>query len=165
MQNRSHKLINLETFVNEKLKVTKSSAVPDLISFLESKTKKEFEPKCKQLLEYLKNDSNLPMAELEVRETGFKQLLREYENGHDTFLWVTYPDGFFYGTWNNTYAMVYSNIRNSIKNYSSSVIKGFKDLVFDNKEISESGGIYIISENKELMKQINYLMQKAEPSK
>ena len=155
----------LETFVNEKLKVTKSSAVPDLISFLESKTKKEFEPKCKQLLEYLKNDSNLPMAELEVRETGFKQLLREYENDHDTFLWVTYPDGFFYGTWNNTYAMVYSNIRNSIKNYSSSVIKGFKDLVFDNKEISESGGIYIITENKELMKQINYLMQKAEPSK
>ena len=165
MQNHGNKLINLETFVNEKLKVTKSSAVPDLISFLESKTKKEFEPKCKQLLEYLKNDSNLPMAELEVRETGFKQLLREYENGHDTFLWVTYPDGFFYGTWNNTYAMVYSNIRNSIKNYSSSVIKGFKDLVFDNKEISESGGIYIITENKELMKQINYLMQKAEPSK
>ena len=165
MQNHSHKLINLETFVNEKLKVTKSSSVPDLISFLESKTKKEFEPKIKQLLEYLKNDSNLPMAELEVRETGFKQLLREYENDHDTFLWVTYPDGFFYGTWNNTYAMVYSNIRNSIKNYSSSVIKGFKDLVFDNKEISESGGIYIITENKELMKQINYLMQKAEPSK
>ena len=98
MQNRDHKLINLETFVNEKLKVTKSSTVPDLISFLESKTKKEFEPKCKQLLEYLKNDSNLPMAELEVRKTGFKQLLREYENGHDTFLWVTYPDGFFYGT-------------------------------------------------------------------
>ena len=158
-------MINLETFVNEKLKVTKSSAVPDLISFLESKTKKEFEPKCKQLLEYLKNDSNLPMAELEVRETGFKQLLREYENDHDTFLWVTYPDGFFYGTWNNTYAMVYSNIRNSIKNYSSSVIKGFKDLVFDNKEISESGGIYIITENKELMKQINYLMRKAELSK
>ena len=105
------------------------------------------------------------MAELEVRETGFKQLLREYKNSNDTFLWVTYPDGFFYGTWNNTYAMVYSNIRNSIKNYSSSVIKGFKDLVFDNKEISESGGVYIITENKELMKQINYLMQKAEPSK
>ena len=165
MQNHGNKLINLETFVNEKLKVTKSSAVPDLISFLESKTKKEFEPKCKQLLEYLKNDSNLPMAELEVRETGFKQLLREYENDHDTFLWVTYPDGFFYGTWNNTYAMVYSNIRNSIKNYSSSVIKGFKDLVFDNKEISESGGVYIITENNELMKQINYLMHKAEPSK
>ena len=52
----------LETYVNEKLKVTKSSAVPDLISFLESKDKEEFDPKCKQLLEYLKNDSNLPIA-------------------------------------------------------------------------------------------------------
>ena len=52
----------LETYVNEKLKVTKSSSVPDLISFLESKDKEEFDSKCKQLLEYLKNDSNLPMA-------------------------------------------------------------------------------------------------------
>ena len=165
MQNRGHKLINLETFVNEKLKVTKSSAVPDLISFLESKTKKEFEPKSKQLLEYLKNDSNLPMAELEVLESGFKQLSRKYENDTDTFLWVTYPDGFFYGTWDAAYAITYSTVKNGVKNYTSSVIKGFKELVFDNKEISESGGIYIISENKELMKQINYLMQKAEPSK
>ena len=165
MQNRGHKLINLETFVNEKLKVTKSSAVPDLISFLESKTKKEFEPKSKQLLEYLKNDSNLPMAELEVLESGFKQLSRKYENDTDTFLWVTYPDGFFYGTWDTAYAITYSTVKNGVKNYTSSVIKGFKELVFDNKEISESGGIYIITENKELMKQINYLMQKAEPSK
>ena len=165
MQNHGNKLINLETFVNEKLKVTKSSAVPDLISFLESKTKKEFEPKCKQLLEYLKNDSNLPMAELEVRESGFKQLSRKYENDTDTFLWVTYPDGFFYGTWDAAYAITYSAVKNGVKNYTSSVIKGFKELVFDNKEISESGGIYIITENKELMKQINYLMQKAEPPK
>ena len=105
------------------------------------------------------------MAELEVRETGFKQLLREYKNSNDTFLWVTYPDGFFYGTWDNTYAMTYSNIRNSIKNYTSSLIKGFKDLVFDTKEISNAGGIYIITKNEELMKQINYLMQKAEPAK
>ena len=86
---------NLETFVNEKLRVAKSSFIPDLISFLESKTKKEFESKCKQLVEYLKNDSGLPMAELEVRKTGFKQLLREYENAHDTFLCVNYPDVFF----------------------------------------------------------------------
>ena len=162
MQNRDHKLINLETFVNEKLKVTKSSTVPDLISFLESKTKKEFEPKCKQLLEYLKNDSDLPMAELEVRKTGFKQLLREYENDHDTFLLVNYPNVFFYGTWDDTYCMTYSTVKNSVKNYTSSVIKGFKDLVFDNEEISKSEGVYIITENSELMKQINYLMQNAE---
>ena len=152
----------LETYVNEKLRVAKSSTVPDLISFLESKTKKEFEPKCKQLLEYLKNDSDLPMAELEVRKTGFKQLLREYENGHDTFLLVTYPDGFFYGTWDDVYGIIYSKLNPGVKNYTSSIIKGFKDLVLDNEEIYKSGGVYIITENKELMKQINYLMQKAE---
>lgn len=43
----------LETYVNEKLRVTKNAGIPNLISFLESKTKKEFESKCKQLLEYL----------------------------------------------------------------------------------------------------------------
>ena len=159
MQNRDHKLINLETFVNEKLRVAKSSFIPDLIALLESKDRNEFNSRCKQLLEYLKNDSGLPMAELEVRETGFKQLLREYENSNDTFLWVTYPDRFFYGTWDDTYCMTYSTVKNSVKNYTSSVIKGFKDLVFDNEEISKSGGVYIITENSELMKQIDYLVQ------
>ena len=155
----------LETYVNEKLRVTKGSGIPNLISFLESKTKKEFEHKCKQLLEYLKNDSGLPMAELEVRKTGFKQLLREYENDHDTFLWVDYPDGFFYGTWDDTYGLTYSTIKNGIKNYTSSGIKGFKKLVFDTAGISESDEVYIITKNKELMEQINYLMQKAESPK
>ena len=152
----------LETYVNEKLRVTKNSTIPDIISFLESKTKKEFEPKCKQLIEYLNKDSNLPIAELEVRKTGFKQLLREYENDHDTFLCVNYPNVFFYGTWDDTYCMTYSTVKNSVKNYTSSVIKGFKDLVFSNEEISKSGGVYIITENSELMKQIDYLMRKAE---
>ena len=152
----------LETYVNEKLRVTKGSGIPNLISFLGSKTKKEFDSNCEQLLEYLNKDSNLPMAELEVRKTGFKQLLREYENGHDTFLWVTYPDVFFYGTWDDAYCMTYSTIKNGVKNYTSSIIKGFKDLVFDNEEIYKSGGVYIITEDEELMKQINYLMQKAE---
>ena len=59
--------------------------------------------------------------------------------------------------------MTYSTVKNSVKNYTSSVIKGFKDLVFDNEEISKSGGVYIITENSELMKQIDCLMQKAEP--
>ena len=58
--------------------------------------------------------------------------------------------------------MTYSTIKNGVKNYTSSIIKGFKDLVFDNEEISKSGGVYIITENSELMKQINYLMQNAE---
>ena len=104
------------------------------------------------------------MAELEVRKTGFKQLLREYENDHDTFLWVNYPDAFFYGTWDDTYYMTYSTVKNSVKNYTSSVIKGFKDLVFDNEEISKSGGVYIITENSDLMKQIDYLIQQVESS-
>ena len=163
MQNRDHKLINLETFVNEKLRVAKSSFIPDLIALLESKDRNEFNSRCKQLIEYLKNDSGLPMAELEVSKTGFKQLLREYENGHDTFLWVNYPDGFFYGTWDDAYCMTYSTIKNGVKNYTRSIIKGFKDLVFDNEEIYKSGGVYIISENKELVKQIDYLIQKVEP--
>ena len=156
-------MIKLETYVNEKLRVTKNAGIPYLIALLESKDIKEYESKCEQLLEYLKNDSGLPMAELEVRKTGFKQLLREYENDHDTFLCVIYPNVFFYGTWDDTYCMTYSTVKNSVKNYTSSIIKGFKDLVFDNEEIYKSGGVYIITENSELMKQINYLMQNAEP--
>ena len=153
---------NLESYVNEKLRVTKDIYVPDLIALLKSKDIKEFNSRCEQLSEYLKNDSDLPIAELEVRKTGFKQLLREYENDHDTFLCVNYPNVFFYGTWDDTYCITYSTVKNSVKNYTSSVIKGFKDLVFDNEEISKSGGVYIITENSELMKQINYLMRKAE---
>ena len=160
MQNCDHKLINLETFVNEKLKVTKSSTVPDLISFLESKTKKEFEPKCKQLLEYLKNDSDLPMAELKVLKTGFKQLLREYENGHDTFLWVN-NRLMQYGTWDELYSLYWSRANNSIRNYNSGV-EGFKNFLCYDDERSYSKGVFVITENKELMKQIDYLMRKAE---
>ena len=154
----------LETYVNEKLKVTKRSDVPDLISFLESKDKEEFDHKCKQLLEYLKNDSNLPIAEVEYWKNGFSRLSRKYKNMYDTFLKVSYPDGFFYGTWDDTYGITYSKIKNGIKNFIST-IKGFKELVFDNATISESEEVYIITKNKELMKQINYLMEKADPSK
>ena len=155
----------LETFVNEKLRVTKGSGIPNLISFLESKDKEEFDSKCKQLLEYLTNDSNLPIAEVEYLKNGFSRLSRKYENTHDTFLKVSYPDGFFYGTWDDTYGLTYSTIKNGIKNYTSSGIKGFKKLVFDTAGISESDEVYIITKNKELMEQINYLIQKAEPSK
>ena len=70
----------LETYVNEKLRVTKGSGIPNLISFLESKTKKEFDSKCERLLEYLKNDSDLPIAELENWKNGIIRLSRKYEN-------------------------------------------------------------------------------------
>ena len=128
---------------------------------MESKTKKEFEPKCKQLLEYLKNDSDLPIAELENWKNSIIRLSRKYENTNDTFLWVDYSTGVFYGTYNDVYGIIYSKLKPGVRNYTSNV-KGFKDVLLDDKEISESGGVYIITENEELMKQINYLMQKAE---
>ena len=53
---------NLETYVNEKLRVTKDIYVPDLIALLKSKDIKEFNSRCEQLSEYLKNDSDLPIA-------------------------------------------------------------------------------------------------------
>ena len=63
------------------------------------------------------------------------------------------------------YGLTYSTIKNGIKNYTSSVIKGFKELIFDNEDISESDEVYIITKNKELMEQIDYLIQKAESPK
>ena len=154
----------LETYVNEKLRVAKSSFIPDLIAIVESKDRNEFNSRCERLSEYLKNDSDLPIAELKVLKNNLnlKQLSRKYENGGDTFLWVNYPGLFFYGTWDDMYSMFYSKLKNGVKNYTTN-IGGFKDFLCNDEEISNAGGIYIITENKELMKQINYLMQKAEP--
>ena len=152
----------LETYVNEKLRVTKGSGIPNLISFLESKTKKEFEPKCKQLLEYLKNDSDLPIAELEDWKNSIIRLSRKYENTNDTFLWVDYSTGVFYGTYDDVYGIIYSKVKPGVINYTSHV-KGFKDVLLDDKDISASGGVFIITENEVLMEQIDYLIQNAEP--
>ena len=152
----------LETYVNEKLRVTKGSGIPNLISFLESKDKKEFDYKCERLLAYLKNDSDLPIAELEDWKNSIIRLSRKYENTDDTFLWVDYPTGVFYGTYNDTYGMIYSKLKSSVINYTSDV-KGFKDVLLDDKDISVSGGVFIITENEVLMEQIDYLIQNAEP--
>ena len=54
----------LETYVNEKLRVAKSAFIPDLIAIVESKDRNEFNSRCELLSEYLKNDSDLPTAEL-----------------------------------------------------------------------------------------------------
>ena len=151
----------LETFVNEKLRVTKGSGIPNLISFLESKDEKEFDSRCEQLLEYLKNDSNLPIAELQVRRRGFKEISTKYENRYDTFL-VVVDEGIFYGTYNDVYGMIYSKLKPGVRNYISHV-KGFKDVLLDDKDISASGGVFIITENEVLLEQIDYLMQNAEP--
>lgn len=150
----------LETYVNEKLRVAKSSFKPDLIAIAESKTKQEFDSKYKRLLDYLKNDSDLPIAELEVSTSGFKKLLREYENSYDTFLAII-EDTIFFGEWGSAGYVSWNADKGCIE-----IVKlryGFSDFVTTDIEISKYGGVYIITENKDLMKQINYLMQKAKP--
>ena len=155
-------MIKLETYVNEKLRVAKGSGIPNLISFLESKNKKYFDSKCEQLLEYLKNDSDLPIAEIEYWKNDIVRLSRKYENTNDTFLWVDYSIGVFYGTYNDMYGMIYSKLNPGVINYTSDV-KGFKDVLLDDKDISVLGGIYIITKNEVLMEQIDYLIKNAEP--
>ena len=63
----------LETYINEKLRITKRSYAPNLIAILESKDKQEFDSRSNQLLEYLKNDSDLPLAELEDWGNGIRK--------------------------------------------------------------------------------------------
>ena len=148
----------LETYVNEKLRVTKNSTIPDVIDFLESKHEKEFYSRCEQLLEYLKNDSNLPIAELQVRRGGFKEISTKYENGHDTFL-VVLENIIFYGTWDNVYYVTWNNKKRYVENGSYEY--GFSRFTMSDREISDYIGVFIITENKELLEQINYLAQNA----
>ena len=149
----------LETYVNEKLRVTKSSAVSDLIALAGSKNRKDFESRFKQLAEYLKYDSDLPIAELEDWKNGFKKLSRKYENHYDIFLAIL-ENVIFYGSWDSMYYISWNKGRRRAKNINFR--DGFNEFFASNSEIPESGGVYIISENKELVKQINYLMQTAE---
>ena len=151
---------NLETYVNEKLRVTKSAVVPDLIAIVESKDINEFNSKCERLLDYLKNDSDLPIAELEVSAGGFKKLLREYENSYDTFLAII-EDTIFFGEWGNAGYVSWDDNKGRIE-----IVKlayGFSAFATTDAEISKYGGVYIITENSELMKQIDILKKKAEP--
>ena len=150
----------LETYLNEKLKVVKGSFIPDLIAIAESKTKQEFDSKYKLLLDYLKNDSDLPIAELEVSAGGFKKLLREYENSYDTFLAII-EDTIFFGEWGNAGYVSWDDNKGRIE-----IVKlayGFSAFTTTDAEISKYGGVYIITENSELMKQIDILKKKAEP--
>ena len=148
----------LETYVNEKLKVTKNSTIPDLIALLKSTDEKEFDSRCEQLLEYLKNDSGLPIAELQVCRGGFKEISVKYENGYDTFL-VVVDEGIFYGTWDIVHYVSWNNLKGSVENGSYEY--GFNRFTMSDREISDYVGIFIITENKELLKQINYLAQNA----
>ena len=140
------------------MRVTKNSTIPDLISFLDSKDEKEFDSRCEQLLEYLKNDSHLPIAELQVRRGGFKEVSVKYENGHDTFL-VVVDEGIFYGTWDIVHYVTWNNKKGYVEN--GSYAHGFSRFTMSDREISDYVGIFIITENTELLEQINYLAQNA----
>ena len=153
----------LEEFVIEKLRVTKRTYVPNLITILESKDKKEFDSRSNQLLEYLKNDSDLPIADLEDFENVIKKrkLSKKYENKDDTFLYIQPNERVFFGEWDNMYVIRWFKNDNAAKCYVTDEF-GFNELSFDYQELSESGGVFIITENEELMKQIDYASQKSE---
>lgn len=152
---------NLETYVNEKLRVTKSSYEIDLLALMESKNIEEYESKCIQLIEDLKDDSDLPIAELEDFKNGLKTLPIKYKN--DTFLWILLWN-VCYGTFDTVYCITWSEFTNKVKNYKTN-IDGFKELRFNNQEMYESGGVFIITKNDALMEQIDYLIQQVESSK
>ena len=153
-------MIKLEEFVIEKLKVTKGSGIPNLLSILESTNREEFILQLINLLECLKDDSNLPIADLEEVHDDLKKLDEKYQNGNDTFLWVT-DKLMQYGTWDELYSVYWSRANNSIRNYNSGV-EGFKSFLCYYTERLYSKGVFILTENKELMKQIDILKKKAE---
>lgn len=150
----------LETYINEKLKVTKGSGVPNLLSILESNNREEFNLQLKNLLEYLKDDSDLPIAELDGYQNDFKILAAKYKNGNDTFLWV-YNRLIYYGTWDESYSVYWSRNNNVVKVITNGR-EGFKDFVCTDREIMQNKGVFIITENEELMKQIDILKKKAD---
>ena len=152
----------LETYINEKLKVTKGSGVPNLISIIASNTREEFKLQLKNLLEYLKDDSDLPIADLEDIENGrFKKIDSKYKNRNDTFLYV-YGKLIDYGTWDESYSAYWSRNNNIVKVITNGR-EGFKDFVCTDREIMQSKGVFIITKNEELMKQIDILKKKADP--
>ncbi len=150
----------LETFVNEKLRVTNTSGIPSLISILESTNRKEYDSQCENLLAYLKDESGLPIAELDNWDNNYKKLERKYQNADDTFLWVR-GRLIHYGTWDKMYNMYWSRLIDGVKNYHIEN-KGFKDFACADQEIMESKGVFIITGNEELMRQIDVLMKKSD---
>ena len=150
----------LEEFVIEKLKVTKGSGVPNLLSMLECTNIEEFNLQLKNLLEYLKNDSGLPIADLEEVQKDLKKLDAKYQTGNDIFLWIN--DRLMqYGTWDESYSTYWSRNNNIVKTITNGR-EGFKDFVCTDREIMQSKGVFIITENEELLKQIDILKKKAE---
>ena len=133
-----------------------------MLSILESTNVEEFKLQLRNLLEYLKNDSDLPIADLEEVQNDLKRLDEKYQNRNDTFLWIT-DKLMRYGTWDELYSICWQRVNNSIRNYhSNNGIEGFKYFLYYDGEMPYSKGVFIITENKELMKQIDTLKKKAE---
>ena len=153
-------MIKLETYINEKLKVTKGSCVPNLISIISSNNREVFNLRFKNLLEYLKDDSDLPIADLEDFEHDLKKIDSKYKNRNDTFLYV-YGGLIDYGTWDEMYSIYWSRVNNSVRNFNNGM-EGFKDFITDDTELKHSKGVFIITENVDLMEQIDILKKKAE---
>ena len=149
---------NLEEFVIEKLKVTKGSGVPNLLSILDCTNSTDYTAQCKNLLDYLKNDSDLPIAELNDWQYNLKRLDRKYQNSNDVFLYV--GDVIFYGTWDKMCTMQWYGLKTGVRNYTNGK-DGFKDFICNDIEIIKSKGIFIITENKRLVEQIDNLMKRA----
>ena len=150
----------LEEFVIEKLKVTKRSGVPNLLSILDSTNREEFMLQCENLLVYLKDDGDLPIAELDGYQNDLKSLDAKYQNGNDIFLWVG-NNVIYYGTWDKMYCMHWSRLIKGVKNY---IIEGegFNNFTCNDREIIQSKGVFVITENVDLMEQIDILMKKAD---
>ena len=103
------------------------------------------------------------MAELEEWGNDIKKrkLSKKYENGDDIFLYVQPSERVFYGTWDIMCVIRWFSFDNAARCYGTNEF-GFNELSFDYQELSESGGVFIITENEELMKQIDYVSQKSE---
>ena len=133
-----------------------------MLSIITSNNREEFNLQLKNLLEYLKDDSGLPLADLEDFEFDLKKLDTKYQNGNDTFLWVYSNKFIYYGTWDEMYSVYWSRVNNGIRNFINAR-EGFKDFICNDDEIMQSKGVFIITENPVLMKQIDILMKKADP--
>ena len=67
----------------------------------------------------------------------------------------------YYGTWDESYSTYWSRNNNIVKTITNGR-EGFKDFVCTDREIMQSKGVFIITENEELLKQIDILKKKAE---
>ena len=109
----------------------------------------------------MKDDSDLPIADLEDIENGrFKKIDPKYKNRNDTFLYV-YGRRIDYGTWDEMYSLYWSRLIKGVKNY---IIEGegFNNFTCNDREIIQSRGVFIITENDDLMEQIYILMKRAD---